>query len=76
MNTHTPSQREAFGQLSGRDERVLAKRALAAEAQAEICRVRELIASERAYQRTLRRYMAVIVGCCAFLVGYVAGGVL
>lgn len=65
-----------FTLLDGREESQLAKRALAAEAQAEICRVRELIASERAYQRTLRRYTAVIVGCCAFLVGYVAGGVL
>lgn len=62
-----------FTLLGGREESQLAKRALAAEAQAEICRVRELIASERAYQRTLRRYTAVIVGCCAFLVGYVAG---
>ena len=65
-----------FTLLGGREEAQLAKRALAAEAQAEVCRVRELIASERAYQRTLRRYTAVIVGCCAFLVGYVAGGVL
>lgn len=65
-----------FTLLGGREESQLAKRALAAEAQAEICRVRELIASERAYQRTLRRYTAVIVGCCAFIVGYVAGGVL
>ena len=65
-----------FTLLGGREESQLAKRALAAEAQAEICRVRELIASERAYQRTLRRYTAVIVGCCAFVVGYVAGVVL
>lgn len=65
-----------FTLLGGREESQLAKRAMTAEAQAEICRVRELIASERAYQRTLRRYTAVIVGCCAFVVGYVAGGVL
>ena len=70
MNTLT------FTLLGGREESQLAKRALAAEAQAEICRVRELIASERAYQRTLRRYTAVIVGCCAFIAGYVAGVVL
>lgn len=76
MSARTPSQREAFGQLSGRDERVIAKRALAAEDQAEICRMRELIASERVYHRRLRRCTAVIVGCCAFIVGYVAGVVL
>lgn len=65
-----------FTLLGGREEAQLAKRALAAEAEAEICRVRELIASERAHQRTLRLYTAVIVGCCAFMVGVVAGGVL
>lgn len=65
-----------FTLLGGREESQLAKRALAAEAQAEMCRVRSLIASERAHQRTLRLYTSIIVGCCAFLAGVVAGGVM
>ena len=80
MSTRTANQREAFGQLSGRAERAIAKR----ERLAEVERDNDLLArtiqrSHKAgYRRAVRAYRwmigyGLVIG---FVAGYVAGVVL
>lgn len=80
MSARTASQREAFGQLSGRDERVIAKRERVAEAERDNdLLARTIERSHKAgYRRAVRAYRwmigyGLVIG---FVAGYVAGGVL
>lgn len=77
MSARTASQREAFGQLSGRDNRVQAYATRLADASSAYDEGREVGFGEGYIEGRAHRWPVLVVLCAVvFLAGYVAGVVL
>ena len=77
MSARTASQREAFGQLSGRDERIQAYATRLANESSAYDEGREVGFGEGYIEGRAHRWPVLAVLCAVvFLAGYVAGVVL